>query len=121
MQHPGAIVLLDEAPDDVSRLFRRLEKGGVDHVGVAALDDEPALTARGKSPVEGAAGSCGRSARSEEDGDPGDLIRRTTKPTTANVCRPMSYAPHDFGIRRRSNAIRLGIAAAGCGASLIRD
>ena len=37
---------------------------------------------RGKSPVEGAAGSCGCSARSEEDGDPGDLLRRTTKPTT---------------------------------------
>ena len=49
MQHPGAIVLLDEAPDDVSRLFRRLEKGGVDHVGVAALDDEPALSPWQKS------------------------------------------------------------------------
>ena len=52
------------------------------------------LAARVKSPVEGAAGSCGRSARSEEDGDPGDLLRRTTKPTAANVRRPKGYAPH---------------------------
>ena len=29
-----------------------------------------------------AAGFCSSSARSEEDGDPGDLLRRTTKPTT---------------------------------------
>ena len=50
-----------------------------------------------KSPVEGAAGSCGRSARSEEDGDPGDLLRRTTKPTTANVRRPKGYAPLPLG------------------------
>ncbi len=35
------------------------------------------LAVRGKSPVEGAAGSCGCSARREEDGDPGDLLRRT--------------------------------------------
>jgi len=54
--------------------------------------DSP-LTVRVKSPVEGAAGSCGRSARSEEDGDPGDLLRRTTKPTAANVRRPKGYAP----------------------------
>ena len=51
------------------------------------------LAVRGKSPVEGAAGSCGRSARSEEDGDPGDLLRRTTKLTSANVRRPKGYAP----------------------------
>ena len=55
------------------------------------------LAARGKSPVEGAAGFCGRSARSEEDGDPGDLLRRTTKPTTANVRRPKGYAPLPAG------------------------
>ena len=53
--------------------------------------------ARGKSPVEGAAGSCGRSARSEEDSDPGDLLRRTTKPTAANVRRPKGYAPFLLG------------------------
>ena len=53
----------------------------------------PSLAVRVKSPVEGAAGSCGRSARSEEDGDPGDLLRRTTKPTAANVRRPKGYAP----------------------------
>ena len=52
---------------------------------------EPAV--RGKSPVGGAAGSCGCSARSEEDGDPGDLLRRTTKPTAANGRRPKGYAP----------------------------
>ena len=51
------------------------------------------MAVRGKSPVEGAAGSCGCSARSEEDGDPGDLLRRTTKPTSANVRRPKGYAP----------------------------
>ena len=56
--------------------------------------------ARVKSPVEGAAGSCGRSARSEEDGDPGDLLRRTTKPTTANVRRPKGYAPFRSVARR---------------------
>ena len=63
------------------------------------------LAARGKSPVEGAAGSCGRSARSEEDGDPGDLLlakeKRTTKPATANVRRPKGtkkkYAPLPLG------------------------
>ena len=47
--------------------------------------------------MEGAAGSCGCSARSEEDGDPGDLLRRTTKPTAANVRRPKGYAPLPLG------------------------
>ena len=55
------------------------------------------LAVRGKSPVEGAAGSCSSSARSEEDGDPGDLLRRTTKPTAANVRRPEGYAPLPLG------------------------
>ena len=32
------------------------------------------VAVRGGSPVEGAAGFCGHSARSEEDGDPGDLL-----------------------------------------------
>ena len=32
------------------------------------------LATRGESPVEGAAGSCGCSVRSKEDGDPGDLL-----------------------------------------------
>ncbi len=46
------------------------------------------LTVRGKSPVGRAAGNCDRSARSEEDGDPGDRLRRITKPTAASACRP---------------------------------
>ena len=61
--------------------------------GMRAAGLRDTLAARVKSPVEGAAGSCGCSARSEEDGDPGDLLRRTTKPTTANVRRPKGYAP----------------------------
>ena len=71
----------------VRRKLGRIEKKGPKQVV------DRALAVRVKSPVEGAAGSCGRSARSEEDGDPGDLLRRTTKPTAANVRRPKGYAP----------------------------
>ena len=87
-------------PDRHRTLARHVAAVGVRHLPGPGEPQQSVVKVpwyEGKS----AAGSCGRSARSEEDGDPGDLLlakeKRTTKPASANVRRPKGYAPLSLG------------------------
>ena len=99
--HPGESIrnCIDESGWTVTECAARLgvTRNNLSRLLNGRIGISATVAARVKSPVGGAAGSCGRSARSEEDGDPGDLLRRTTKLTTANVRRPKGYAPLPLG------------------------